>query len=173
MQHEPHGRGDDERHLAHAAAQRRDRTLAADRDDEQQHGRHVDGGSPAASSSGSARADAPSRSSEEGEGATQDRAHGEPGGVGRRRAGQPRGESASGSVRWTVSTYQASSGPESRARATPLSAQATTKSSILSAIAIVSSPAMVNRPERARTGRCPMASASPPVGSSSSRVTAP
>ena len=78
-----------------------------------------------------------------------------------------------GSSAWAASTYQASSGPESRARKTPWSSSATRKAVSDWAKTKTSPEARATTVEASSTGRRPMESARPPVGSSRPRTTKP
>ena len=81
--------------------------------------------------------------------------------------------SAPGRVAWTVSTYQASSGPESRARKTPVSTDAMTKAVKEWATRSATIAATLASPAAMRTGRRPRASAKPEVGSSRTTTAMP
>ena len=81
--------------------------------------------------------------------------------------------SAPGRLRWTVSTYHASSGPESSARKSPVRAAATTKAAKESATRRASIEATLTRAATTRTGRRPRESAMPAVGSSVAKTTTP
>ena len=94
-EHEPDGRRDHQRHLADAGCgspRAPDAVGSPDRDHQQQHGDDVDG----AEGRGDHERDGEGRGAaavdEQRERTAEDRAHAQPDGVGRRRAGQPRGD---------------------------------------------------------------------------------